>query len=218
MRLTALICVAALSAGFDWNVPKLLQWSEVGDRIQANGMPLKIFIARSAWKPGDLLDHYQARFAKEGFYSPEKPLKLPGLELPRLTALDTENLWSYLVFVWPEPDGSTTLVMGAADLKGRKKDQGATGFTVAAFPGAKVTFTSNVEYAKTMSFTASATEAEVIDFYRQTLPAAGWKEREPGSFVRNGRLLRAVAKPAKGGLQVVLVDEADLPPLTPPAH
>ena len=216
MRLS-LALLGLLTCGFDWNVPKMLEWSEVGDRIQANGMPLKIFIARSALKPAELLDHYQARFAKEGFYSPDKPLKLPGLELPRLTALDTETLWSYLVYVWPEPDGTTTLVMGAADLKGRKKDRNASGFCVPAFPGAKVTFTSNVEFAKTMSFTANATEAEVIDFYRQTLPAAGWKEREPGNFVRNGRLLRAVTRGTKKGLDVVLVDEADLPPLLPGA-
>jgi hypothetical protein len=216
VRLSGWALAALLLCGFDWNVPKLLEWSEVGDQLQANGMPLKIFVARSAWKPGDLLDHYQARFAKAGFYTPEKPLKLPGLELPRLTALDTESMWSYLVYVWPEPDGSTTLVLGAADLKGKKKDKAASGFSVAAFPGATVTFTSNVEFARTMSFTAKATEAEVIDFYRQTLPAAGWKEREPGSFVRGGRLLRAATKQTKEGLQVVMVDEADLPPLFPP--
>ena len=60
MRLSWLGLAAVLCGGFDWNVPKVLEWAEVGDQIQANGMPLKIFVARSAWKPADLLDHYQA--------------------------------------------------------------------------------------------------------------------------------------------------------------
>lgn len=216
MRLTGWVLLAVCCSAFDWNVPKMIEFAEVGERMQANGMSLKVYVARSAWSPRDLLDHYHSRFAGEGFYVPDKPLRLPGLELPRLTALDPKNLWSYLVYVWPEPDGTTTLVMGAADLKGRKPQKNAAGFPVPPFPGAKVTFTSNVEFAKTMSFVTAATENEVIDFYRQTLPAGGWKEREKGSFVREGRLLRAAAKPTSKGLQVVLVEEADLPALTRP--
>ena len=41
--------------------PEPLAWAEVGEQIQANGMPLKIFVARSKWKPVALLNHYQKR-------------------------------------------------------------------------------------------------------------------------------------------------------------
>jgi hypothetical protein len=185
--------------------------------MQANGMPLKVYVARSAWKPVDLLEHYQARFARAGFYLPEKALKLPGLELPRITALDPENLWSYLLYVWPESDGTTTLVMGAADLKGRKPRAAEPGnFPAPVFPGAKAIFSANVEFARTLSFTTGATEAELLDFYRQTLPAGGWQERERGAFVRAGRLLRAASKATARGLKVVLVEEAELPALQRP--
>ena len=217
LRIIALLCCVASSAfAFDWDVPEPVSWAEVGEKIQANGMPMKIFVARSKWKPVALLNHYQKRFHAEGFYIPEVPLKLEGLKLPRVTALDTVSLWSYLVYVFPEADGTTTLVMGAADLKGRQVGRVAGGFPAPVFPGSKATFASNVEFARTLSFTTGAKEEEVIDFYRQTLPSGGWKERERGSFVREGRLLRMLGKPAGKELRIVLVEEADLPPLQAP--
>ena len=212
-----LLLWAAGVLAFDWNVPQALQWTEVGDQLQANGMPLKIFVARSKWKTVDVLLHYQKRFADEGFYVPAVPLELKGLKMPRVTALDTQSMWSYLVYAWPEPDGTTTLVMGAADLKGRKIGKPlAGGFPAPLFPGAKASFSSNVEFARTLSFSTPSSETEVMDFYRQTLPAGGWTEREPGNFVREGRLLRLVAKAEGKALRVVLVEEADLPPLKKP--
>ncbi len=200
--------------GFDWNVPEVLAWAEVGDRIQANGMPMKIFVARTKWKPVAALRHYEQRFLGEGFFLPPAPLKLQGLDLPRVTALDTKTLWSYLVYAYPEPDGTTTLVMGAADLKGRVLGKKVDGFPAPVFPGGKTAFSANVEFARTLTFVTTATEDEVVDFYRQTLPSGGWKERERGAFVREGRLLRMLGKAEGKALRVVLVEEADLPALT----
>ena len=87
-----------------------------------------------------------------------------------------------------------------------------------AFPGSRATFASNVEFACTLSFTTEAKEDEVVDFYRQTLPSGGWTERERRSFVRQGRLLRMLGKPAGKALRIALVEEADLPPLQASKH
>ena len=38
----AAVCVAANAFAFDWNVPEALAWAEVGEQIQANGMPMKL--------------------------------------------------------------------------------------------------------------------------------------------------------------------------------
>jgi hypothetical protein len=220
VRLVALaaICFASEAFAFDWDVPEAVAWAEVGEQMQANGMPMKIFVARSKWKPVALLNNYQKRFSAAGFYIPEVPLKLEGLKLPRVTALDTLSLWSYLVYVFPEPDGTTTLVMGAADLKGRKAGKIAGGFPAPVFPGSRAAFSSNVEFARTLAFTTGAKEEEVIDFYRQTLPSGGWKERERGTFVREGRQLRMLGKQEGKDLRIVLVEEADLPPLEIPKN
>ena len=58
----------------------------------------------------------------------------------------------------------------------------------------------------------------MLDFYRQTRCRAGWKERERGSFVREGRLLRMLGKPDGKELRIVLVEEADLPVLQVPKN
>lgn len=208
----AVAALALLCAGFDWNVPKVVQWAEVGEQMQTNGLPLKVFVARSQLKPAELLEHYAARFNAEGFFIPPKPLKLKGLELPRLTALDTKSWWSYLVYVWPEADGTTTLILGAADLRGRKPKAERARNELPVFPGAKAPFTSHVEFAQLLTFHTAAKDSEVIDFYRSTLPAGGWVEKEKGSgvFVRDGRRLQVLAKDHKGGgLDITVFDEPD---------
>ena len=219
LKLAALLCLwAAPVLAFDWDVPEVVAWAEVGEKIQANGMPMKIFVARSKLKPRELLENYQKRFRTAGFYVPPVALKIAGLKLPRVTALDTISLWSYLVYVFPEPDGTTTLVMGAADLKGRQAGKISGGFPAPAFPGSTAPFASNVEFARTLSFSTTAKEEEVVDFYRQTLPSGGWKERERGSFVREGRLLRLLSKGEGKDVRIVLVEEADLAPLEIPKN
>ena len=136
---------------------------------------------------------------------------LPGLKLPRVVALDDVRMVSFLVYGWPEADGTTTLVLGAADLAHRKASGGGA---LPVFPGARSPTTFNVEAATALSFTAKATQDEVIDFYRAVLPSGGWKEREPGSFVKAGRVVRVLAKKQQGAeLSVVVLEQSDEGPV-----
>jgi len=222
---TALLLVLALASApdagaprtFSWDVPEVVAVVPVGNGLEVGGLPLKIFAVRSRWGLDELIIHYAKRFADAGFYLPMGRMRpLPGLKLPRVVALDVESKVSYLVYGWPEADGTTTLILGAADLGARQaKAQGA--FPV--FPGATKVTTFRLEIAEATSFTAKATEAEVIDFYRSVLPPGGWKEREPGVFVRGGRVVRVLARPEKTGwLGVVVLEQADEPlpgPLPP---
>lgn len=202
---------------FAWNVPDVLTVVPVGGTLEARGLPLKIYAARSKQDLDTLILHYAQRFVDAGFYLPMKDLgPIPGLKLPRVVALDVEAKISYLVYGWPEPDGTTTLILGAADL-GARAQRGSG--TVPAFPGATGVTHFKLEYAEAVTFTAKATEAEVIDFYRAVLPSGGWKEREPGVFVKGGRAIRVLAKPekAKGVLSVVVLEQADEQQLGLPA-
>lgn len=216
--MTALLLVLALASApdagaprtFSWDVPEVVAVVPVGNGLEVGGLPLKIFAVRSRWGLDELIIHYAKRFADAGFYLPMGRMRpLPGLKLPRVVALDVESKVSYLVYGWPEADGTTTLILGAADLGARQaKAQGA--FPV--FPGATKVTTFRLEIAEATSFTVKATEAEVIDFYRSVLPPGGWKEREPGVFVRGGRVLRVLARPEKSGrLGVVVLEQADEP-------
>lgn len=199
------------AATFSWDVPGQLQLVPVGRKLERDGLPMVVYLAKSSWELDRLLLHYAGRFAEAGFFIPPKMGRLPGLKLPRVVALDDRRMVSFLVYGWPEPDGSTTLVLGAADLAHRKPSQGGV---LPVFPGAKAPTTFNVELATALSFVAKATQDEVIDFYRSVLPSGGWQEREPGTFVREGRAVRVLAKTLKNGeLSVVVLEQSDQAPI-----
>ncbi len=209
----ALVC-AAPDAGpppFSWDVPGQVQLVPVGKQLMRDGLPMVVYLAKSSWELDRLLLHYAGRFAEAGYFIPPRMGRIPGLKLPRLVALDDVHLVSFLVYGWPEPDGTTTLVLGAADLQHRKRGQGGV---VPVFPGAKSPTTFDVELATALSFTAKATEAEVIDFYRSVLPSGGWKEREPGTFVREGRVVRVLSKKQGADLAIVVLEQTDDAPLS----
>ena len=199
------------AAPFSWDVPGQIQLVPVGKKLERDGLPMVVFLAKSSWELDRLLLHYAGRFAEAGYFIPPKMGRIAGLKLPRLVALDDVHMVSFLVYGWPEPDGSTTLVLGAADLQHRKPAQ-VGGLPV--FPGAKSPTTFNVELASGLSFTAKATQDEVIDFYRSVLPSGGWKEREPGAFVKGGRVVRVLAKKQGAELAVVVLDQADEAPVS----
>lgn len=221
--MTALVLSLALAAApdagtpraFAWNVPDVVAVVPVGKDLEFGGLPLKIYAVRSKWELDALIIHYAKRFTEAGFYLPMGNMRrLPGLELPRVVALDVEAKVSYLVYGWPEADGTTTLMLGAADLGARKSKADGK---FPAFPGATQVTTFRLELAEATSFMAKASEAEVIDFYRSVLPPAGWKEREPGVFVQGGRAVRVLARREKSGLLgVVVLEQADEPKLGPP--
>lgn len=197
---------------FSWDVPGQVQLVPVGKRLEGGGLPMMIYLARSSWDLDRLLLHYAGRFAEAGYFIPPKMGRITGLKLPRVVALDDVRMVSFLVYGWPEPDGTTTLVLGAADLKNRKQ---VTGGSVPVFPGARSPTRFNVELATALSFTAKATQEEVIDFYRSVLPSGGWKEREPGSFVKDGKVVRVLAKKQGAELSVVVLEQTDEAPLQP---
>lgn len=210
--MTPLVLALALSATpdagappFSWDVPGVLTLVPVGKRLDNNGLPIVVYAARSKWKLKDLLEHYARRFVSEGFYLPRRA-RMPGFDAPRVMALDATQMVSFLVYGWPEPDGTTTLMLGAADLGHRKP---ATKSGLPVFPAAQHVTTFNVEQGSALSFTAKATEAEIIDFYRSVLPSGGWREREPGVFVREGRAVKVLAKPQGAALSVVVLEGYD---------
>lgn len=209
---TSLAGGAAGLKPFAWDVPGQTRIVPVGNQLERNGLPMVVFLANSTWELDALLLHYAVRFSEAGYFIPPKMGRIPGLKLPRLVALDDQKMISFLVYGWPEPDGTTTLVLGAADLSNRKP---LTSSGLPIFPAAKNLTTFNIEMANALSFTVKGSETEVIDFYRSVLPTGGWKEREPGAFVKSGRVVRVLSKKSKtpGELSIVVLEEADQTPV-----
>ncbi|MBK7861651.1 MAG: hypothetical protein IPJ65_24155 [Archangiaceae bacterium] len=209
------LVLAATDAGvaprFDWDVPKLLADARVGSgRIDVSGLPLDMHVVRSGWKANELAIHYARRFIEAGFFIPPDQKPFPGSSLRRLTAFDPVTMQSYTLIFYAEEDGTTTVVLGAADL-GHRRAAGLERFPAPVLPGARAATVFELEAARALSFTTAASESELASFYRQTLIGAGWRERAPGSYVRAGRQLRVMVKregPA-GPLAVVVLEDAD---------
>jgi hypothetical protein len=211
--LTVLLLGLAADAGsaqpFDWDVPRLIANARIGSgRIDVSGLPLEMHVVRSQWKANDLAIHYARRFIDAGFFIPPGQRPLPGSTLRRLTALDPQSMWSYTIVFYAEDDGTTTMVLGAADLGHRRPVEPAR-FPAPLFPGALRPSIFELEAAHALAFTTSGTEAEVISFYRQTLSAAGWREISLGTFAKNGRAMRVMAKPDGKQLGVVVLEESE---------
>jgi len=199
------LSLSAAPVPFEWNVPELLAWTQVGSNgMEAAGLPLKMYAVRSKWKLHDLAVHYAKRFIDAGFYVDPRQKFFPGSTLPRLTALDPLSMWSYTVVFYEEKDGTTTMLLGAADL-GHRRPTADTALPL--FPGAEHPSSFNLETAHALTFTTAAADAEVIAFYRQTLTAAGFAEKAPGVFAKAGRQLRFFSKPEGQKRGVIVLDE-----------
>lgn len=196
---------------FEWEVPKLVAAAQVGQRLSVNGVPMVVTVARSSWAPSELLQHYAKRFETAGYFI--APRRLEGFERPQLVALDVDARVSYVVWVWPERNRTTSLVLGTTDMLRRTRAREAPPVNVGLpiFPGARGVTKFDLELARAVSFTVKATEAEVIDYYRTTLPAGGYVERRPGLFTKAQQQVRVLARMHEGTLGVVLLEEAEQP-------
>lgn len=216
MLIAVWLFLAALADGgvapapFQWDVPKVDRVVEVGDRLEAKGLPLKVYLAHTRLSQQDVFRHYLERFAREGYFIDRQQKALPGLSLLRLTAFDEKRLWSYTVIFYPEADGTTTLTLGAADLSARRRGAAAAGVGLPVLPGARRVLTSDVELGRSLSFETTDAPEQVLAYYQTTLPALGWKEREKGTFIKGSRRLRLLTRPGQGALQAVLLEDADL--------
>jgi hypothetical protein len=194
----------------DLSVPKVVSFAEVGNRLMVDGRPIKVWAVRSKLKLEDLLQSYLDRFEGKGYFLPRpKEIRIQGLDLPKIVAYDPIDKWSYIVWGWPEHDGTTTLIVGATDMTPVSAPVAAKLGELPKFPAAKGPVVSNVESARMLAFTTNATELEILDFYRQVLPTGGFTERETGTFVKEGRMIRVMVKPKGAELSVVVIDQPD---------
>lgn len=187
---------------FTWDVPKVIETVDVPGIMKAGGVPVKLRSVKSAERPEVILQHMVDRFEAWGFYIP--PKRTQWLKEPQLTALDTERLISYTFVIQPNPDGSTTVVLGEANLA---LAQPPSSPIAPVFPGAKDVMHSDLEVARTLSFRlpASTTSPDVEGFYRKQLTQNGYTEAEPNIYRKDNEELLVTVHPAKGAYLSVTV-------------
>jgi hypothetical protein len=206
---------AAQKLPFTWDVPKVIESIEVPGIMKSDGIPVKLRSVKSAERPEVILQHMVDRFEEFGFYIPAK--RSQWFQEPQLTALDTERLISYTFIIQPNPDGSTTVVLGEANLGLWQKEQS----TIApVFPGAQDVMNSNLEIARTLSYRVPVTDKppDVESFYRGMLTQQGYTEAEPHIYRKGTDEMQVMVSAPKGGyVPVTVIRRASTEGTRPPS-
>ncbi|MBN8230613.1 hypothetical protein JYK02_24160 [Corallococcus macrosporus] len=172
--------VWAQRANFTWDIPKTVSVVDVPGQVDANGVPVKLRAVRSKEKAQIILQSVVDRWLSWGFVVPEAYKQPQLLREPMVTAVDTRNFISYTAILQVNPDSTTTVFLGEANLGAAKAPQPA-GLPV--FPGSSRVLTAETEGSRTVSYSVKGkTVAEVEGFYREAFTKAGFKEIQPRVF------------------------------------
>lgn len=200
----------AQRANFTWEIPQTVSVVDVPGQVDANGVPVKLRAVRSKEKAQTILQSVVDRFISWGFVVPEAYKQPQLFREPMVTALDTRNFISYTAILQVNPDSTTTVFLGEANLGAAKAPKPAG---LPLFPGASKVLTAETEGARTLSYSVSGkTTADVEAFYREQLLKAGYKEIQPRVFKSSSEeiaLNLGVTK--EGPVAVRLVRRAALP-------
>lgn len=191
---------------FTWDVPKVIETVEVPGIMKSDGVPVKLRSVKSAERPEIILQHMVKRFDDWGFYIP--PTRTQWLKESQLTALDTEQMISYTFIIQPNPDGSTTVVLGEANLgQWQSQVMPAPSPIAPVFPEATDVVNSDLEVARTVSYLVPAAKStpDVQGFYRKVLKEDGYTEVEPNTYRKGNEELLVTVQPAKGAQLSVMV-------------
>ncbi|QRK11813.1 hypothetical protein JQX13_18180 [Archangium violaceum] len=193
---------SAQQPGFTWDVPRVLESVAVPGVMRADGIPVKLRSVKSAEKPQVILQHLVRTFEAAGFYIPPDKHRTQRFAEPQLTALDTDRLISYTFVLQPNPDGTTTVLLGEANLGMARREQSAF---APVFPGGTDLMQSEMEGARTMTYLAEAEPEKVRDFYLSALGSAGYSEDSSGTWRRGSEELRVAVRPVKVGRVAVII-------------
>jgi hypothetical protein len=199
---------------FVWDVPRVKDIIDVPGVMLADGIPVRMKAVRSAEKIEPLMQHIVERWLEWGLYVAPVEQQPQKLREPMLTALDPERFITYSVIFQPNPDGTTTLYLGEADMS---KPPGAMSTVAPVYSGAEGVLTSDLETVRSVTYSVRAKEADVDAFYKTELAKAGFKEAKPRRFRAGQEEVELVLKPlAPGQLSVVVLRRTVAPEAATP--
>lgn len=193
---------------YRWDLPEVIEVIDIPGEQVAMGIPMKLNAVRSHSPFNKAYQHILDSFHRARLYvAPPADLKIP-LSDPMLTGLDSFRMISYSVIFKPNPDGTTTLILGEAHVGRRQKQQK---FFAPLPPGAESPMQSSVEGMRTLVFSTSKPTTEMEGYYRKTLSEAGFREIEPLLFRKDRTLWRVRVSKIEGKTVVSIIDSAQLP-------
>lgn len=200
----ALLLAAAPFRADAVEVPGALEQLRIPESLRALGVPVTLRAVRSKEKPDALIQHFGQLFEKAGLFVPADGELHSAGDLIQVTGFDVVHRNSVSVLLQPNPDGTTTVILGEAYLHAGKKDAPQPGFAP-VFPGAVGLIQSRLETGQSLAYGAKATPDELTAFYRETLGAGGFRETAPLVFEAKGARVRVWLKPRGEETGVVVI-------------
>jgi hypothetical protein len=193
---------------FTWPTPDAFEAAEVPGTLQAQGVPMKLKAVRVHHPPQQMVDLYFAAFERAGLYIPPEKDQVRLFADLTLTALDPKRNISYTVIFQDNRDGTTTLILGEANLALRGAPPADA--AVPLFPGATGAVHAESEGARTVTYATPAAGKDVLAFYRDALTRAQFlpqsADAESAVYQTDAEELTVSARPdEKGQTRVVVV-------------
>lgn len=181
-------------AHFVWPKPELLEEIEISDVIRADGVPVRLHSFRSKMGVQQLMQIYANAFDRAGFYIAVEQKRV--VAEPHLTALDWRTKISYSAILSPNPDGTTSCMLGEAAL-GKKRPIAAASDFARVMPDAVEVVRIDQETDRLISFTVRASVEAVNRFYKEGLAATGFAAvpgDEPNLYGKGQERIRVMSK------------------------
>ena len=186
------------------NLPEVIEGVPISGELQSMGVPVMAKAVRTRLTPEQAQKWIAASFRREELYIPKPEAQFQLQGAPQLTGYDPVARRTYTAIFKANADGSTTVVLGTADVS--KSMVPRPVLAVPVFPGATHAVESQQEGGLALSYVVAASQAELDSFYTELLGPAGWRRDDAThGWVKEGQLLTVTRTPRPDGQSSVAV-------------
>jgi hypothetical protein len=203
---------AGLPPPFQWKLSNVLNEIDIDGLQMANDVPVKLHGVVVKGRGADVMTELIAHFERSGLFMVPPDQQQQLTRQVQVTALDSTRAISYTAILDPRPDGTCMVMLGEANLGlasrtalARKEQNQQLTYFAPLMPNATAPFRSDVERMHTVSYSVTATEAEVKKFYQEQLKQRGYTEPEANLFRKNDEEIEVTTKRGKSGVDVLLI-------------
>lgn len=191
-----LVLALALTVDPFDGLPNVLETIPIDGKLESMGTPVAARAYRVKMTPDETLRWVDAAFRRANLYIPKPGNRTQLAGAPQLTGYDHPSRRSYTAIFKANPDGTTTLIAGTADLS--KPAWLNVASAVPTLPGATGVTEASSENGLTLTYLVKAAAAEVEAFYGDVLPKAGFvRDGDGAAWLKNGQRLE-VTQAARG--------------------
>ena len=155
---------------FAWPTPDLIEQVDVPGTLRSGSIPIRLRAVRLRRSVEQLYPLYRDAYRRSGFFSPPPRAQVNLFNNPAITAIDPYRMISYTAIFQANRDGTTTVVLGEANLS-IPATPATAGVPVP--PSARAVLRTSFEGGEVIAYEAGPAD-EVRRFYGDVLGRAGY--------------------------------------------